>query len=122
MSRDLIDHARRLMAPSVPSNRAWPRAVALLTRQALEEALAALWSCSPFPGMRHANWSTQLACLPEVLSEKVRTADVRMTWASLSRACHHHHYELDPTAAELEQWMLQTEAFMEEVLLLYEGK
>jgi hypothetical protein len=27
------------------------------------------------------------------------------TWTALSRACHHHAYELSPTAAELGTWL-----------------
>ena len=111
MSKDLVDHARELIgAPEVLSG-IWPRAVAFLTRQALEEALADLWE-HIYPGMEEANWSTQLACLGEVLSDPSVIADVRSAWASLSRACHHHHYELEPTAAELERWIRQTEQCM----------
>ncbi len=109
MSRDLIAHARRLLDPSVPSHRYWPRAVALLTRQALEEALSDLWRNSRYPDMAKAGWSSQLSCLSEILSERNRVDDARMAWASLSRACHHHHYELDPTVAELNRWIEQTE-------------
>ena len=76
----------------------WPKAAAFLACQALEEALADLWA-STYPGMEESSWSTQLACLGEVLSDPSLIADVRSAWASLSRACHHHQYELDPTAA-----------------------
>jgi 3',5'-cyclic AMP phosphodiesterase CpdA len=48
-----------------------------------------------------------------MITDAVLVADVRAAWASLSRACHHHHYELGPTAAELERWMLQTKRLVE---------
>ena len=115
MSKDLIDHARKLIGAPEALSGVWPRAVAFLTRQALEEVLAGLWKHT-YPGMDEASWSTQLACLGEVLSDPSLVADVRAAWASLSRACHHHHYELDPTSAELERWMRQTERFMTKAL------
>lgn len=108
MSRDLIDHAHRLIRATETYEVVWPRAVALLTRQALEEALADLWRY-PYPGMEDASWSTQLACLDEVLDDDTLVGEIRMAWVWLSRACHHHHYELDPTAAELDRWIRQTE-------------
>lgn len=108
MSQDLVDHARELINTPEGLSGVWPTAAAFLTRQALEEALANLWRFT-HPGMEEASWSTQLACLPEVLPDHSLVLDVRSAWASLSRACHHHHYELDPTHAELERWMGQTE-------------
>ena len=115
MSKDLIDHAHGLIEATETLEGVWPRAVALLTRQALEEALANLWKYR-YPGMEEASWSTQLACLDQVLDDDTLVADVRMAWAWLSRACHHHHYELDPTAAELDRWIQQTERFVSEVV------
>ena len=114
MSRDLIDHAQELLEAQETLKGVWPRAVALLTRQALEEALANLWKHT-YPAMVNARWSTQLACLQEVVRDDSLVADVRAAWASLSRACHHHHYELDPTAAELDRWIRQTERLVSEV-------
>ncbi|MCQ3803345.1 MAG: hypothetical protein OXC98_01945 [bacterium] len=108
MSHDLLDRARELITAREGLSGVWPRAAAFLTRQALEEALADLWRFT-HPGMEGASWSTQLACLHEVLSDPPLVSDVRSAWASLSRACHYHHYELDPTYAELERWMGQTE-------------
>ena len=32
-------------------------------------------------------------------------AHVRTAWAALGRACHHHPYELAPTAPEFEDWL-----------------
>ena len=108
MSRDLVDRAREITSSADGPGGIWPRAAAFLTRQALEEALADLWR-STHPAMEHTSWSTQLACLPEVVDDPSLILDVRSAWASLSRACHYHHYELDPTHAELERWMCQTE-------------
>jgi hypothetical protein len=43
----------------------------------------------------------QLACLPHYLQPRDLADDVAYTWAVLSDACHHHAYEVGPTAEEL---------------------
>ena len=108
MTGDLLFHARALMERPQGSEGVWPRAAALLTRQVLEEALDRLWIAT-HPGVASASRATQLACLGLMIRDTGLVADVRSAWTSLSRACHHHHYELGPTAAELERWILQTE-------------
>lgn len=108
MTDDLLGHARSLIErQDEGSAGVWPRAAALLTRQVLEEALDRLWM-TIHPGVAGASRATQLTCLGLMITDAGLVADVRSAWASLSRACHHHHYELGPTAAELERWILQT--------------
>lgn len=108
MTADLLHLARRLIAgPDGPAG-VWPRAAALLSRQALEEGLDRLWE-NDCPGAAAAGRRTQMLCLGQVIEDEALAADVRAAWSSLSRACHHHHYELAPTAAELEGWIQQTE-------------
>ena len=107
MSDELLKAARRLIEEP-DTGGVWPRATAILARQALEGALDRMWADS-LPGMEEASRSTQMACIGHVISDKTLIAEVRSAWSSLSRACHHHHYELGPTAAELERWILQTE-------------
>ena len=108
MTADLLGYARSLVERQEGSEGVWPRAAALLTRQVLEEALDRLW-LAIHPGVTRASRATHLTCLGLVIKDAALVADVRSAWASLSRACHHHHYELGPTAAELERWIRQTE-------------
>ena len=59
-----------------------------------------------------------LADEPELLALSVfvdkPTAELaRAAWYGLSRAMHHHTYELSATAAELEGWLNDTEAVLE---------
>ena len=112
MTLDLLQFARGLLEGEEGPSGVWPRAAALLARQALEDALDQLWA-NTFPGVEQASRFTQLACLGQTLGDEVLVADVRRAWTSLSRACHHHHYELGPTAAELDRWILQTEHLVE---------
>lgn len=89
----------------------WARAVALLTRQALEGALEELWAARGVdlsPVSAHA----QLICLRAYLNDDILAADIRYAWGALSRACHHHPYELAPTAEELARWAFTVRALV----------
>lgn len=78
----------------------WPRAAALCARRALEEALDQLWSVRA-AGLERASTRAQLISLSAYVDDRELAGDVTFTYAVLSDACHHHDYELTPTAAEL---------------------
>jgi hypothetical protein len=102
----LVAAARGVLdEPSAASSGGWPRMVAVLTRQALEQALAEFWVAAPgTAGLLHCNYRTQFTCLPFYLdAATAREADY--LWATLSEACHYHAYELAPTASELTNWL-----------------
>ena len=82
----------------------WARAVALLTRQALEDALDDLWRARNLE-MDRVSARAQLLCLAAYLKDDDLSSEVRHAWGTLSRACHHHPYELAPTAGELRLWL-----------------
>ena len=84
----------------------WPRAVALLGRQSLETGLDELWDRS-LPQMKTTSRWTQTACLDQFVRDAELSNGVREAWGSLSRACHHHQFELSPTASELERWLVR---------------
>ncbi len=79
----------------------WPRAAALAGRQALEAALDDLWAVRA-PGLEAASARAQLDCLPDYLGDRRLAGEAASAWAALSTACHHHDYELIPTADELQ--------------------
>ena len=79
----------------------WPRAAAVLARQALGSGFAALWSIRA-PGLAQTTARCQLSCLPSVLRDDATAGEAAYTWSMLSRACHHRTYELAPTASELQ--------------------
>ncbi len=107
MNVDLLHHARSLIKRRDGPEGVWPRAAAFLARQVLEEALDRRWAAT-HAGVERASRATQLACLGLLLTDAGLVSDARSVWASLSRACHHHHYELGPTAGQLELWIRQT--------------
>jgi hypothetical protein len=111
MTRDVdpslvLADARRLLERADPATAGlWPRATALLARQALEVALHRLWRRHA-PGLADCSARAQLLCLPAYLGGEDGLAQrVSYAWAGLSRACHVHAYELPPTATELTGWM-----------------
>lgn len=102
---ELLKHARDLTLYSDPSTAGrWPRAAALLTRQALENALDDLWRAKA-PGVEQTSSHAQLLCLGQYVEDQRLAARASFAWACLSRACHHHVYELAPTANELTGWI-----------------
>jgi hypothetical protein len=105
MAQNLLDSAEAKTAGL------WPRAAAVLARQALEQALDEHWQKKGLP-LERLPTHAQLICLPEYLDDRRLAASVRHAWNVLSEACHHHPYELAPTTAELRQWMSVTESFL----------
>lgn len=103
---DLLSAARDLIRrPDSATAGIWPRATALLTRQALELSLRTLWARRA-PGLEVCSSRAQLICLRSYLHGDEQLAErVAYAWSGLSRACHQHPYELLPTSAELQDWM-----------------
>jgi len=99
-----LDHARAILDGRyvVPARQA-TRLAALLVRQALEAAVLVL--CGP--DMRRASMRCRLIYL-RVLGDVVSAERACVAWDGLSRACHHHAYELAPTPGEVRH-LLETE-------------
>jgi hypothetical protein len=103
--KQLLAHAYGVLddPPPVLAGR-WPRAVALLGRQALETSLDELWTKRDAK-VGWASERSQLLCLSYVLGNRVLAADATLAWNALSEACHQHPYDLPPTAGELAGWL-----------------
>jgi hypothetical protein len=106
---DLLAAARRLVDRSDATTAGvWPRTAALLARQALEQAMKALWAARPQAiGLADCPMRSQLLCLTAFLDQDTATRASYLS-AALSRACHYHPYELAPTATELTRWLNET--------------
>lgn len=99
--QELLAAARRLLdRPDAKNAAIWPRAAALLARQALEQGLDAYWRSK---GLKLADLGTkpQLICLAGYLSDQQIAGRASHAWSSLSQACHHHPYELATGHVEL---------------------
>jgi hypothetical protein len=114
--RELLEAARQLLTDQDSSYAGvWPRATAMLGRQALESSLAELWRTLA-PGLEEASFRTQFLCLPDFLGIKDALAGrVSHVWWSLTRVCHYNPYRLSPTVDELTDWLNTIEEFDKEV-------
>lgn len=98
-ARQILDH------PVAATAGVWPRAVALLTRQALEKTLDEFWENSPATAeLSRCPRRSQFTCLPSYM-DAVTAREIAYIWSALSEACHIHAYELAPTATELNGWI-----------------
>jgi hypothetical protein len=106
---ELLAAAKGLMQrPDILITGIWPRAAALLARQALEVAMAELWASKRQAAkMSRCTMRSQLLCLTAYVDPGTASR-AAYVFAALSRACHYHSYELAPTAAELTRWLDQT--------------
>ena len=105
LDQRLIGEARTLLErPQAATAGLWPRAAAVLARQAIESAMRELWRLHA-PSLESCSARAQLLCLGEYLRDEELAAAVSNAWGALSRACHHHPYEIDPTAEELRGWI-----------------
>lgn len=97
----LAEADRMLTAPG--GTASWSRACVLLIRLALERALDQYWT-AVLPEALRSPMRAQLLVLGHYASEQA-AAHASQAWLGLSRAAHHHAYELAPTAAELRGWL-----------------
>lgn len=88
----------------------WPRAAALLARQALEMAVDDFWSSRRL-AIASCSTLSQLICLREYLGDGQLAGQIHHAWNALSRACHQHPYELPPTVGELRSWIAVVASF-----------
>ena len=102
---DLLAMARQLLDRASPDTAGlWPRASALLARQALEMAVDDFWHRRKL-ALVSCPTRAQLICLREYLDDDELAGRLHHAWNALSRACHHHPYELPPTVGELKDWI-----------------
>jgi hypothetical protein len=100
----LLAWAAKVMArPDAGWESLWPRAAAILTRQALEAGVDRIWT-GPRRSLAEASMAAQMVCLPTYLGDHRLARDTYATWCGLSNACHAHPYDLAPTAGELRGW------------------
>ena len=99
---DLVSDARSLLRDDRAATAGlWPRAAAVLARQAVEQAMSDLWQLRA-PGLQYTSARCQLLCLPAFLHDDELAERTSVAFWALSRALHHHAYELAPTHAELD--------------------
>ncbi|MBF6327197.1 hypothetical protein [Nocardia transvalensis] len=96
----------------------WSRAAVWLLRIALEQSIDQLW-LQVAPPLARCSMRAQLLALDSWVGPDV-AARIATVWATLSRAGHHHDYELPPTLIELRGWYDETVRLVEELAQLGE--
>jgi hypothetical protein len=99
-AKPLLDHARSILDGTVrlPGSIA-PRAAAFLVRQALEETARSLCR-EAGAGIDRASMRSILIVLRTLYGDSLADP-MNVAWTGLCNACHHHAYELAPTAKEV---------------------
>jgi hypothetical protein len=104
--------ARQLLNRASPETAGlWPRAAALLARQALEMAVGDYWTVRTIP-LSSCPTLQQLICLREYCNDAELVGLVHHAWNALSRACHHHPYELAPSTGEIGAWLVAVDSWI----------
>ena len=112
---DLLELARSLVCRADPSTAGlWPRAAAFLALRALEGSLLGLWRRRTLD-LEGCSIRAQLICLRTYLGDAELAARAGHAWSALNRACHHHTYDLAPTAWELDGWFSVVNELIHEV-------
>jgi hypothetical protein len=118
---NLLDVAEGLLHRTDPATAGlWPRVSALLALRALEAALWILWERRAL-ALQSCSMRAQLICLRTYLGDVSLAARTGHASSALRRACHHHPYDLAPTAAELEGWFTVVRELAERVRLPHDA-
>jgi hypothetical protein len=99
---ELLNYADEVLAGRIALGPRAARTAALLARMALEDWLneqSASWSSA---SKKSPTMNSKLVVLGRNRGE-VKGEQARRAWHSLSRAVHHHAYELQPSSAEVRQ-------------------
>jgi len=96
----LLDHAQQVLDGTIALGSPSARTSALLTRCAFEQWLdeqSAPWSAT---AVKRPTTNSKLVVLAALKGQDIGEK-AKQVWNGLSRACHHHAYELQPSAAEV---------------------
>lgn len=102
LARTLLEHGD-LGPPAVRI-----RASALLARQSVEQSVRSFWA-RRCPGLTRCSARAQLLCLVGYQETAFLAAKATALWGNLSRACHHHPFELAPSAIDLGAYLVECE-------------
>jgi len=90
----------------------WPIATAVLLRAALEAGIDSHLAAI-LPDTTRCSMRARLLVLTvAATTDRATAVEAATTWATLSRAVHHHVYELPPTLAELRSWQASVVRFV----------
>jgi hypothetical protein len=97
---ELLDYADQVLDGTVELGARSARTAALMARCAFEDWLDALSKTWETPSYQRPSTGSKLVVLRALRSDAIGEAAMR-AWDGLSRACHHHAYELQPSVMEV---------------------
>lgn len=100
-----------LLRPHQATAGLWPRASALLARQALEAGLKNYWSQRGW-ALQGCSFRAQLLCLDQLVDREV-ARQAAYAYDFLSNVCHFHPYNTSPTSVELRSALELVESVVE---------
>lgn len=111
-SSELLRDARVVLDQSaaIPVGT-WGRAVAVLARQAMERSLDDYWTAFDPAMVGVRNTRASFLCLRSCWTDDA-AVDGYYSWQLLSRACHYQSYDVEPSAAEVEQLLTGAKRFV----------
>ncbi|MFC3962533.1 hypothetical protein [Nocardia jiangsuensis] len=114
---DRFEAADHLLAGTVTdAGGVWSRATSWILRLAVEQAVDELWARRE-PALARCPMRAQLLALRLHAGTEL-AARIAAVWTALSRAAHHHDYELAPSVTELRRWREQAEEFADALAAL----
>ncbi|MEV4344983.1 hypothetical protein AB0J83_10945 [Actinoplanes sp. NPDC049596] len=108
----LLNAASLMTKPATGTRGLWPRASAWLLRLALEAALDRFWTTVAPSVAQCRSRRAQLLMLRQYTGAETASRAAYLWWA-LSRAGHHHGYELALTAGELRHLHTEVRSMVE---------
>lgn len=106
----LLDYADQILDGTVALGSRSTRVAALLTRGAFEQWLdeQCPWAAT---APRRPTTKSKLAVLDALDGDADTGERAKRIWHALSRICHHHAYELQPSPAEVRQLVVAVREF-----------
>ena len=97
-----LDYADRLLDGEFDLGARGPRIAALLTRSVLEEWIEEQSESWLTPSLGYPTTRSKIVALGAIRGSEI-SERARRAWHRLSRAVHHHAYELQPTTSEVRE-------------------
>ena len=108
----LLDYADDVLTGTIPLGNRGTRTAALLARCALEDWLDQQSAAWMIAGADRPTTTSKLVALT-TLKDAETGESVQSIWNALSRACHHHAYDLQPSAPEIKGLVARVRALDE---------